>query len=93
MLRPRVAEGWQVDAGRLDRQQTRVGADIAIESPRIAQLWDQMQVGPARLVAERERPVLSPTGERGFRVVGSAAAKLGRLDELDGVAIRVLEPR
>jgi hypothetical protein len=33
------------------------------------------------------------TGERGFRVVGSAAAKLGRLDELDGVAIRVLEPR
>jgi hypothetical protein len=33
------------------------------------------------------------TGERGFGVVGSAAAKLGRLDELDGVAIRVLEPR
>ncbi len=31
--------------------------------------------------------------ERGLPVVGSAAAKLCTLDELDGVAIRVLEPR
>ena len=32
-------------------------------------------------------------GERRFAVVGSAVAKLGRLDQLDGVAIRVFEPR
>jgi hypothetical protein len=37
--------------------------------------------------------LLWPASAASVSVVGNAAAKLRRLDELDGVAIRVFEPR